>query len=99
MRLHSRLISPAADAVIGASLTRAIFNLKGCAAASTRDRPPPAHPHLYRDIVFNEQLIAVLRELMGPGIVLTSCKILVVGIACTQSVKMQPLTDQPRDDP
>lgn len=35
-------------------------------------RPPPLHPHLYRDIVFNDQTIAVLRALLGKDIVLTA---------------------------
>jgi ectoine hydroxylase-related dioxygenase (phytanoyl-CoA dioxygenase family) len=35
-------------------------------------RPPPVHPHLHRDIVFNEQVIAVLRAFLGDEIVLTA---------------------------
>ena len=35
-------------------------------------RPPPAHPHLHRDLVFNEQVIAVLRAFLGDRIVLTA---------------------------
>jgi hypothetical protein len=35
-------------------------------------RPPPSHPHLHRDIAFNEQAIAVLRAFLGDEIVLTA---------------------------
>ncbi len=35
-------------------------------------RPPPAHPYLYQDIVFNEQAIVILRAFLGEDIVLTA---------------------------
>ena len=35
-------------------------------------RPPPAHPHLHRDVVFNDQVVAVLRAFLGEDIVLTA---------------------------
>ena len=35
-------------------------------------RPPPIHPHLHRDIVFNEQAIAIMRGFLGDDIVLTA---------------------------
>lgn len=35
-------------------------------------RPPPFHPFLFRDIVFNEPAIAVSRAILGEGVTLTS---------------------------
>ena len=35
-------------------------------------RPPPVHPYLYHDIVFNEQAITILRAFLGEDIVLTA---------------------------
>ena len=35
-------------------------------------RPPPFHPHLFADIVYNEMAIAVTHRLLGNGVVLDS---------------------------